>query len=84
MSAPSVCPVRGICTAPGPCAQVAGCVLQTPARKPPAPQRWPFPLRDEKPLILTPLSDWRADPTPYLLRADTKPRAQFPQGVSCR
>jgi hypothetical protein len=34
------------------------------------------------PLILTPLSDWRANPYPYLLRQDSKPRAQFPQGVA--
>lgn len=33
------------------------------------------------PLILTPLSDWRADPFPYPLRADEKPRAVYPQGV---
>jgi len=34
------------------------------------------------PLILTPMSDWRADPYPYALRADSKPRAVFPQGVA--
>jgi hypothetical protein len=31
------------------------------------------------PLILRPLSDWRADPTPFPLRADTKPRAGLPE-----
>ena len=34
------------------------------------------------PLILAPMSDWRADPTPYPLRNDTKPRAVWPQGVA--
>ena len=36
------------------------------------------------PLILRPMSDWRADPTPYPLRKDAKPRAGLPaafQGV---
>ena len=28
------------------------------------------------------MADWRADPTPYPLRCDTKPRAVFPAGVS--
>ena len=32
-----------------------------------------------KPLILKPLSDWRADPYPYPLRKDTKPRAGLPK-----
>ncbi len=34
------------------------------------------------PLILTPMTDWRADPYPYPLRMDTKPRAVWPQGVA--
>ena len=34
------------------------------------------------PLILTPMSDWRAEPYPYPLRVDQAPRAQFPQGVA--
>ena len=33
------------------------------------------------PLVLTPLSDWRADPFPYPLRADTQPRAVWPRGI---
>ena len=33
------------------------------------------------PLILTPMSDWRAEPYPYPVRCDDKPRAVFPQGV---
>lgn len=33
------------------------------------------------PLILA-MTDWRADPTPYPLRADTGPRAVWPQGVA--
>ena len=28
MSAPSVCPVRGVCLSPGPCANAAGGILQ--------------------------------------------------------
>jgi hypothetical protein len=35
-----------------------------------------------RPLILTPLSDWRANPFPYPLRCDDKPRAFYPQGAT--
>ena len=28
MSTPSVCPVRGVCLSPGPCANAAACILQ--------------------------------------------------------
>jgi hypothetical protein len=34
------------------------------------------------PLILTPMTDWRADPYPFPLRQDSKPRAVWPQGVA--
>ena len=33
------------------------------------------------PLILKALSDWRADPYPYPLRADTHARAVWPKGL---
>lgn len=33
------------------------------------------------PLVLRPLSDWRANPFPFALRVDTKPRAVWPAGV---
>jgi len=29
-----------------------------------------------------PMSDWRADPLPYPLRTDDKPRATYPEGVT--
>ena len=32
--------------------------------------------------VLRPMSDWRADPTPYALRRDMAPRAVWPAGVS--
>ena len=31
------------------------------------------------PLILTPMTDWRAAPFPWPLRADSKPRAGLPE-----
>lgn len=60
MSAPQLCPVKGVCLAPSQCADFHGCILQP------------------SPLILTPMSDWRANPLPYPLRADTHARAGLP------
>jgi hypothetical protein len=45
------------------------------------PQREHAPALRTAPLILRPMSDWRADPTPYPLRCDTAPRAVWPAGV---
>lgn len=51
----------------------------------PCPYRTDCPTPDECQArlgcVLRPMSDWRADPTPYPLRHDTAPRASWPQGV---
>mgnify|MGYP000691571670 CR=1 FL=1 len=56
MSTPSVCPVRGVCLSPGPCANAAGCILQTtPGANALALPNFPYPLRrDDKPRITFP------------------------------
>jgi len=67
MSAKHFCPVKGVCLNPSQCADFHGCILQPAAAAP---------------LILTPMSDWRANPTPYPLRKDDKSRAIYPQGLT--
>lgn len=64
-------------------------VMSAPAT--PCPYRGDCPTPEEcgerkgcvlrPPLILRSLSDWRAAPFPYPLRADTKPRAVWPRGI---
>jgi hypothetical protein len=47
----------------------------------PQPQHEQAPALQTAPLILRPMSDWRADPTPYPLRRDLKPRAVWTAGA---
>lgn len=56
MSSPSVCPLRGVCLSPGPCANAAGCILQIkPGPDALALPTFPYPLRvDAKPRAVFP------------------------------
>ena len=50
MTAPSACPVKGVCLSPGPCANAAGCILQMmplslPQPKPIAVEGLDWPMR---------------------------------------